>query len=75
MIKAAGQYQESVNASQHSLFADSDESVSLNDPKLPDCEPWNKMELLRQEKDVIGIYLSGHPLDPYKLELQNFCSA
>jgi len=43
--------------------------VILPEPPLPVAEPWSLMQQLNAEKDVIGMYLSGHPLDPYKLEI------
>jgi DNA polymerase-3 subunit alpha len=43
--------------------------VILPEPPLPITEPWSLMQQLNAEKDVIGMYLSGHPLDPYKLEI------
>ncbi len=43
--------------------------VILPEPPLPVAEPWNLMQQLNAEKEVIGMYLSGHPLDPYKIEI------
>jgi DNA polymerase-3 subunit alpha len=69
-------HQESKNSSQVSLFdmGDGGGDVEMPEPPLPQCEPWSNLEQLKYEKDVIGIYISGHPLDNYKLEL-NFCNA
>ena len=62
------------NSLQASLFGDvMVEEVSQ--PTLAKCEPWSKLEALSKEKEVIGFYISGHPLDDYKFELKNFCSA
>ena len=44
-------------------------------PKVPYCEPWSLIERLKHEKEVIGIYLSGDPLDEYAVEIQSFCSS
>lgn len=44
--------------------------VVLPEPPLPYAEPWTLMEQLSKEKEVIGMYLSGHPLDPYRLDLK-----
>ena len=41
---------------------------------MPEAEEWPLIEKLKYEKDVIGIYLTGHPLDNYKLELQRYCN-
>jgi DNA polymerase-3 subunit alpha len=42
---------------------------------IPACEPWSLMEKLHKEKEVIGMYLSGHPLDDFKLEFKTFVNA
>lgn len=59
------------NSMQQSLFGDSAEA-EISDPELPVCEPWSTIEMLNHEKDVIGFYMSGHPLDNYKVELKYF---
>jgi DNA polymerase-3 subunit alpha len=43
--------------------------VILPEPPLPAAEPWNLMQQLNSEKEMVGMYLSGHPLDPYKIEI------
>ncbi len=43
--------------------------TNVPEPNIPTVEAWNLMEELKAEKEMIGIYLSGHPLDPYKLEV------
>jgi len=53
------------------LFADTEE-IELKQPEVPVIVPWNTMEVLRREKEAIGIYLSGHPLDDYIIELRYF---
>ena len=58
---------------QHSLFGDSMQD-EITIPSLPNCEPWSKLEALGKEKEVIGFYISGHPLDDYRFELQHFCN-
>jgi len=42
---------------------------------VPPCEEWGTMGKLRREKEVVGIYISGHPLDDFKIELKAFCNA
>jgi DNA polymerase-3 subunit alpha len=61
------------SSTQHSLFGES-EDVVIPDPKLPECEEWSKMELLNKEREVTGIYISGHPLEDYRIEIENFCN-
>jgi DNA polymerase-3 subunit alpha len=43
------------------------------EPPLPKVEPWGQLEQLAKEKEVVGFYISGHPLDEYKLEIQHLC--
>ncbi len=62
------------NTSQMNLFEESAE-VRIPDPDLPVCTPWSKMETLKYEKDVTGMYISGHPLDQYKIHINSFCNA
>jgi DNA polymerase-3 subunit alpha len=58
---------------QGSLFgAAGGGGVSLPEPKIPLAEDWTLMDKLNREKEVIGFYLSGHPLDTYKLEIKSF---
>ncbi len=68
VVRYAAKYQESKNSAQVSLFGDSSE-VQIPEPVVPPCEPWPTMQQLKLEKEVVGIYISGHPLDDYKLEL------
>ena len=57
-----------------SLFGEASD-VQIPEPVVPPCEDWNTMEKLAKEKEVVGIYISGHPLDDYKYELRYFCNA
>ncbi|NVK52419.1 MAG: DNA polymerase III subunit alpha [Flavobacteriaceae bacterium] len=72
-IKYGNRYQESQNSSQVSLFGEASD-IQLPEPTIPACETWGTMELLGKEKEVVGIYISAHPLDDFKNEL-NFCNA
>jgi DNA polymerase-3 subunit alpha len=54
-----------------SLFGDSPDML-IDEPKFPALPEWDQMIKLEKEKLVTGIYISGHPLDDYKLELKNF---
>jgi DNA polymerase-3 subunit alpha len=67
-------YQNTQSSSQSSLFGGSVASY-IPEPPMPEAEEWPLIEKLKYEKDVIGIYLTGHPLDNYKLELDRFCNA
>ena len=71
-VKYGAKFQENENSSQVSLFGDASE-VQIPEPIVPPCEEWNTMEKLAKEKEVVGIYISGHPLDDYKYEMKYFC--
>ncbi|WP_370390620.1 DNA polymerase III subunit alpha [uncultured Winogradskyella sp.] len=73
-IRYGAKYQENENSAQVSLFGDSSE-VQIAEPQVPPCEEWGTMEKLAREKEVVGIYISGHPLDDFKIEMQTFCNA
>ncbi|MBC7747224.1 MAG: DNA polymerase III subunit alpha, partial [Methylotenera sp.] len=73
-IRYGSKYQENENSSQVSLFGDASE-VQIAEPIVPPCEDWSTMEKLAKEKEVVGIYISGHPLDDYKFEMKYFCNA
>jgi DNA polymerase-3 subunit alpha len=72
IIRYGNSHQEGINSSQGSLFG-SDTAVDMPEPKVPTCEAWSNLEQLKNEKDVVGFFISGHPLDTYKLEIENFC--
>lgn len=64
-------YQDQLNSAQVSLFGE-DSGVDTPEPALPQVPTWNNLELLKREKEVIGIYVSAHPLDAYRFELKTF---
>ena len=73
ILRYGHKYQENLDSAQVSLFGESSEE-NLLEPSIPVVEPWNSLELLNKEKEVVGFYISGHPLDDYKLEMENFCN-
>ena len=73
-IRYGSKFQENENSSQVSLFGESSD-VQIAEPVVPPCEDWSTMEKLAKEKEVVGIYISGHPLDDYKYEMsKSFCN-
>jgi DNA polymerase-3 subunit alpha len=62
------------NSTQQSLFGDTG-GFEMVRPEPAPCPDWSKLEKLNKEKQVIGIYLSSHPLDDYRLEINTFCNA
>jgi len=73
-IRFGNKFQENKNSAQISMFGEAS-NVQLDEPIIPECEPWGIMEKLSKEKEVIGMYISGHPLDDYKVEMKYFCNA
>jgi DNA polymerase-3 subunit alpha len=72
-IRYGSKFQENQNSSQASLFGESTD-VQISEPTIPKCEEWSTMEKLAKEKEVVGIYISGHPLDDYRFEMRFFCN-
>ena len=73
IIKHGNKFQDNINSAQVSLFTDSAD-LKVMSPEVPKIEPWPAIEKLSKEKEVIGIYISGHPLDDFKIEMQSFCN-
>ncbi|MBA0883614.1 DNA polymerase III subunit alpha [Flavobacterium undicola] len=73
-IRYGSKFQENENSSQVSLFGETSE-VQIAEPVVPPCEDWSTMEKLAKEKEVVGIYISGHPLDDFRFEMKYFCNA
>ncbi len=73
LLRHASVFQSKKQSSQMSLFGESEEFAL---PKIipPSCDPWDKLTQLRYEKEVTGFYISGHPLDLFRLEIENFCT-
>ena len=66
-------YQAEQAQAQHSLFG-GDNAVEIATPPIPQAEPWSNLEKLNRERDLVGIYLSAHPLDEYSVILQCMCN-
>ena len=73
IIKFGSRFQENKNSAQVSMFDMLEgENEEDTEPPIPTCEEWSALEKMSQEKEVVGIYISGHPLDDFKLEIDNF---
>ena len=57
-----------------SLFSDMSDAIEIKHPDLPQVPRWDTIERLNKEKDLIGIYLSAHPLDEYEFEIRDLCN-
>ena len=71
LIKYGNAFQLQKDQNSVSLFGDSPDML-IDEPKISALPEWDQMIKLEKEKEVTGIYISGHPLDDYKLELKNF---
>jgi DNA polymerase-3 subunit alpha len=71
IIRFGNTYQTQSKTSSNTLFGDM-QMPEIIPPKLPTCEPWSLIQQLDYEKDVTGMYMSGHPLDNYRFELKNY---
>jgi len=68
-----GQIIQTQNSSTaNTLFGDLPISMEIPPPRLPDCEQWSLMQQLNHEKEVTGMFLSGHPLDHYRFEMKHY---
>ncbi len=67
-------YQREQHESQHSLFGSID-AAEIPTPPVPQCEEWSNIERLNRERDLVGIYLSAHPLDDFVVVLNTMCTA
>lgn len=73
LTRYGSKYQYDKQAVTNSLFGDT-ESVEIAKPIMPMCQAWSDLERLNKEKDLIGIYLSAHPLDEYRIILTYVCN-
>ena len=74
VIRFGSKFQESQNSAQTSLFGESIDQV-YQELVIPPCEEWDNLSKLKKEREVVGIFISGHPLDDFKKEMQWFTSS
>lgn len=72
MTKFAAIVQAQSISSTNTLFGDLPAVLDIKPPHIPNCPQWSLTEQLDKEKEVTGIYLSGHPLDHYKFEIKHY---
>ncbi|MFZ9939592.1 MAG: DNA polymerase III subunit alpha [Bacteroidia bacterium] len=72
-LKFGQKFQQSQSQMQGSLFGD-DVMNDIQEPPMGSVSPWAVLEQLQREKEVVGIFLTAHPLDAYSLELSHFCN-
>ncbi len=72
LMRFGQRYQTSLQEMQNSLFGALG-GVEVATPTIPNAEPWSQLERLNRERDLVGMYLSAHPLDPYYMEVTYGC--
>src|SRR5690606_2781556 len=72
LVKYTNDFQNNANSSAMSLFGGTSDA-DIPEPTLSECADWDLIVKLKYEKEVIGIYLTGHPLDNYRVEMDYFC--
>ena len=73
LIRYGAKYQVDKAAAINSLFG-GENQVEIAKPEIPPFEPWNSLDRLNRERELVGIYLSAHPLDDYAIILENVCN-
>ena len=73
LARYGAKYQMDKNSAQNSLFGGID-MVEVATPEIPQAEPWSALERLNRERELVGIYLSAHPLDDYSVILTDVCN-
>ena len=72
LIRYGQRYQSEKNNAQQSLFGGGGQ-IDIQRPTLPACADWGQLETLNKEREMIGLYLSAHPLDEYAVIIRNMC--
>jgi DNA polymerase-3 subunit alpha len=72
LVRWAIRRQDGAASNQMSIFSMSADLAEEEHPTIPDVQPWTNIERCRYEKEVVSTYLSGHPLDDYRYEMQSF---
>ena len=72
LMRFGQRYQQSQQEMQNSLFG-AFGAIEVATPPIPNAEPWSQLERLNRERDLVGMYLSAHPLDPYYIEVNYGC--
>jgi DNA polymerase-3 subunit alpha len=72
IIRYGNIFQAQSTHATNTLFGDLPAVMDIQPPKIPNCEPWNLTELLDYEKEVTGMFMSGHPLDHFRFEIKHY---
>ncbi len=73
ILRYGNRFQADMAMSKNSLFGDED-AIEITKPEIPAVQPWSPLEKLNKERDLIGMYLSAHPLDEFEMEMTYVCN-
>ena len=73
LIRYGNKMKQDSSSAQASLFGASGIEIDITKPEPPQCNEFSNIEKLEREKELVGMYISAHPLDQYRFELDNFC--
>jgi DNA polymerase-3 subunit alpha len=72
IVRFGNIFQAQTTHASNTLFGDLPAVMDIQPPKIPPCEPWSLTDLLNYEKEVTGMFLSGHPLDHFRFEIKHY---
>ncbi len=72
IVRFGNIYQAQTTHASNTLFGDLPAVMDIQPPKIPPCEHWSLTDLLNYEKEVTGMFLSGHPLDHFRFEIKHY---
>ncbi len=73
LIKYGNKHQYEKNTPQQNLFGEMNQGT-ISKPEPPDIDEWHMLDKINREKELIGMYLTAHPLDRFRTEIDSFCS-
>lgn len=75
LIRYGNLYQQDASFNQNSLFGDLDDTVDIAKPEIPITPEWSSLVKLNKEREMIGMYLSAHPMDEFEFEMKHICNS
>lgn len=75
LIRYGNLYQQDAAFNQNSLFGSLDDSIDMAKPEIPYVAEWTSLVKLNKEREMIGMYLSAHPMDEFEFEINHVCNA
>ena len=74
LIKYGNLYQQDAQFNQNSLFGALDDAIAITKPETPYVPEWSSLVKLNREREMIGMYLSAHPMDEFEFEMNHICN-